>query len=115
MKYLLFAVFFSLLSVVNVYTEDNNYVPGEIIVMIKPGEQVSDLTGSYGFYNMTVKEPVVQFMNIWLVKFDNGRVNNQAMLNEVRKHPSVSLAQFNHYVTDRSVTPNDTRFAEHGH
>lgn len=112
MKYLLFAVFFSLLSVINVYTEDNNYVPGEIIVMIKPGEQVSDLTGSYGFYNMTVKEPVVQFMNIWLVKFDNGRVNNQAMLNEVRKHPSVSLAQFNHYVTERSVTPNDTRFAE---
>ena len=112
MKYLLIAVIFCFLGTITVHSEDNNYVPGEIIVMLKAGESVNKLTNSFGFIGLTVKEPVVEYMNIWLYKFDNSRINAETMLNEVKKHPSVSVAQFNHYVTERSVTPNDTRFGE---
>lgn len=112
MKYLLFAVIFCVLGTITVHSEDNNYVPGEIIVMLKAGESVNKLSNSFGFIGLTVKEPVVEYMNIWLYKFDNSRINAETMLNEVKKHPSVSVAQFNHYVTERSVTPNDTRFGE---
>lgn len=112
MKYLLFAVIFCVLGTVSLHAEDNNYVPGEIIVMLKAGESVNKLSNSFGFIGLTVKEPVVEYMNIWLYKFDNSRINAETMLNEVKKHPSVSVAQFNHYVTERSVTPNDTRFGE---
>lgn len=112
MKYLLIAVIFCFLGTITVHSEDNNYVPGEIIVMLKAGESVNKLSNSFGFIGLTVKEPVVEYMNIWLYKFDNSRINAETMLNEVKKHPSVSVAQFNHYVTERSVTPNDTRFGE---
>lgn len=112
MKYLLIAVIFCVLGTITVHSEDNNYVPGEIIVMLKAGESVNKLSNSFGFIGLTVKEPVVEYMNIWLYKFDNSRINAETMLNEVKKHPSVSVAQFNHYVTERSVTPNDTRFGE---
>jgi hypothetical protein len=112
MKYLLFALILSIIGSFSVYSEDNNYVHGEIIVMLKAGESTSALTNTFGSMNLRVKEPIVQYMNIWLYEFDNSRTNEQTALNEVRKHSSVSIAQFNHYVTDRSVTPNDTRFAE---
>ena len=112
MKYLLFAVIFCFLGTISLHAEDNNYVPGEIIVMLKAGENVNKLSNSFGFMGMVVKEPVVEYMNIWLYKFDNSRISAQTMLNEVKKHPAVSVAQFNHYVTERSVTPNDTRFGE---
>jgi len=112
MKYLLFAVFFCVLGTISLHAEDNNYVPGEIIVMLKAGENVNKLSNTFGFMGLVVKEPVVEYMNIWLYKFDNSRISAQTMLNEVKKHSSVSVAQFNHYVTERSVTPNDTRFGE---
>lgn len=112
MKYLLFAVIFCVISTFSVHSEDNNYVPGEIIVMLKAGESVNKLSNSFGFLGLAVKEPVVEYMNIWLFKFDDNRVNGQTVLNEVKKHSSVSVAQFNHFVTERSITPNDTRFAE---
>jgi subtilisin family serine protease len=112
MKYLLFAVIFCVFGTISVQSEDNNYVPGEIIVMLKAGESVNKLSNTFGFMGLVVKEPVVEYMNIWLYKFDNSRVSAQTMLNEVKKHPSVSVVQFNHYVTERSVTPNDTRFGE---
>ncbi len=112
MKYILFAIILSVFDTFSVYSEDNNYVHGEIIVMLKSGESTSVLTNSFGSMNMRVKEPIVEYMNIWLYEFDNSRTNEETALNEIRKHSSVSVAQFNHYVTDRSVTPNDTRFSE---
>ena len=112
MKHLLLVLIFCVFGTFSTFSEDNNYVPGEIIVMLKAGENVNKLSNSFGFMGLTVKEPVVEYMNIWLFKFDNNRVNDQTVLNEIKKHSSVSVAQFNHYVTERSVTPNDTRFAE---
>jgi hypothetical protein len=112
MKYLLFVLVFCAFGTFSAYSDDNNYVPGEILVMLKAGENVNKLSNSFGIMGLAVKEPVVEYMNIWLFKFDDNRVNGQTVLNEVKKHSSVSVAQFNHYVTDRSLTPNDTRFAE---
>ena len=112
MKHLLLVLIFCVFGTFSTFSEDNNYVPGEIIVMLKAGENVNKLSNSFGFMGLTVKEPVVEYMNIWLFKFDNNRVNDQTVLNEIKKHSSVSVAQFNHYVIDRSVTPNDTRFSE---
>lgn len=112
MKHLFRVLAITLILTTYSFAQDNNHVPGEIIVMLKYGDDVNKLSNSFGFMGLTVKEPVVEYMNIWLLKFDNNRVNGQTVLNEVRKHSSVSVAQFNHYVSDRSVTPNDTRFAE---
>lgn len=91
---------------------DNNYVQGEILVMLKYNNSVNNLLNSFKFVNLRVKEPVVEYMNIWLLEYDNQRVNADVMLNEVRKHYSVAVAQFNHYVRERSIIPNDTRFGE---
>ncbi len=112
MKYLLPVLVFTIILTAYSFSQDNNYVHGEIIVMLKSGETTSRLVNSFGFMNLRVKEPIVEYMNIWLYEFDNKRTDEQTALIEIRKHSSVSIAQFNHYITERSVFPNDTRFGE---
>ncbi|MEO8514066.1 MAG: S8/S53 family peptidase [Ignavibacteria bacterium] len=113
MKYLLSIFIFTVFFSSYLYSEDNNYVHGEIIVMLKSGESTSALTNTFGHMNLHVKEPIVEYMNIWLYEFDNSRTNEQTALSEVRKHSSVAAAQFNHYVTDRSqLIPNDPSFSQ---
>lgn len=93
-----------------ILSADNNYVPGEIIVMLKPGKTTEDLSRSFGFLNMKVKESIVPDMNIWLFEY-NQMMNADNVLNSVKQNNSVVIAQFNHYVTMRSmVTPNDPSF-----
>ena len=111
MKILLFSLFFAGLFSSSLYSQDNNYVPGEVIVMLKHGENTQRLINSLGSINLQVKEPVVDYMNIWLFKFDNSRTSEQNALSEIRKNSGVALAQLNHYVTNRAqVLPNDPSF-----
>jgi len=113
MKILLFSLSFAVLLISSLYSQDNNYVPGEVIVMLKHGESTQRLINSLGSINLQVKEPVVDYMNIWLFKFDNSRTSEQNALSEIRKNSSVALAQLNHYVTNRAqVLPNDPSFGQ---
>lgn len=95
----------------SIFSSDNNYVQGEIIVMLKPNQSTSALTRDFGFLGMRVKEPLVEYMNIWLFEYNYQMMNADNVLNNVRQNNSVAIAQFNHYVTQRSqVIPNDPSF-----
>src|SRR4030095_10009964 len=95
-----------------VSSADNNYVQGEIIVMLKPGQSTTNLQSSFGFLNLAPKQLLVPDMNIWLFKYVYSLMNADKVLADVRKHSSVQIAQFNHYVSQRSseVIPNDPSF-----
>ncbi|HMT10502.1 MAG TPA: hypothetical protein PKA39_02635, partial [Ignavibacteria bacterium] len=113
MKFVLFVIFFALFASMHSYSQDNDHVPGEIIVMLKHGEPTSRLTNSLKFVGLKVKEPIVEYMNIWLCEFDNARADEQQVLNAVRSNNSVAIAQFNHYMSQRSpVMPNDASFGQ---
>ncbi len=56
-----------------------------------------------------VKKKVSGPIHVWLLGFDNNTVYDVKMLNAVKMHPLVSIAQFNHYIQQRAV-PNDTQF-----
>lgn len=94
----------------DVSSQDNNYVHGEIIVMLKPNVNPSTLSNSFGFINLRPKEAIVEYMNIWLFEYDYSLMNADNVLSSVKNHSSVAIAQFNHYVTQRSTTPNDPSF-----
>ncbi|MCI0450112.1 MAG: S8 family peptidase [Chlorobi bacterium] len=109
--FLLLLTLFAILTTGSI-SADNNYVPGELLVMLKHNQSTSALTNDFGFIGLSVKEPVVEYMNIWLFSYNYSARNADLVLSEVRKHRSVAIAQFNHYVTERSIFPNDTRFGE---
>src|SRR4030095_8674407 len=96
----------------SIFSADNNYVQGEIIVMLKPGQSTASLQSSFGFLNLAPKQLLVPDMNIWLFKYEYSLMNADKVLTNIRKHGSVQIAQFNHYVTQRSsqIMPNDPSF-----
>ncbi|MDY0103344.1 MAG: S8 family peptidase [Lentimicrobium sp.] len=87
---------------------------GEMIVQFKSGFVVSpDMQLSQdieGAGLQTIRQ-LSKRMNIWLISFDESAMAAN-VLEEVRKHPTVSLAQFNHKVTEREVIPNDPSFMQ---
>lgn len=113
MKKLVLLLVFSFCFSQAAHSAGDDHVPGEIIVMLKHGEPTSRLTNYLKFVGLKVKEPIVEYMNIWLCEFDNARADEQQVLNAVRSNNSVAIAQFNHYITQRSpVMPNDASFGQ---
>lgn len=87
---------------------------GEMIVQFKSGFVVSpymqlsqDIEGA----GLQTIRQLSKRMNIWLISFDESAMAAN-VLEQVRKHPTVSLAQFNHKVTEREIIPNDPFFSE---
>ncbi len=99
------------LLVSSAVSQDNNYVQGELIVMLKNNDNTSSLTRDFGSIGLKVKEVLVSDLNIWLFEYNFNSLNASVVLEQVRKHKDVDIAQFNHYVSERSI-PNDTRFGE---
>ncbi|HRH39772.1 MAG TPA: S8 family serine peptidase, partial [Flavobacteriales bacterium] len=58
---------------------------------------------------LKVEREVSAPMRAWLLRFDQGAMNDQLLLRTVRNHDAVQLAQFNHYITER-VAPNDAQY-----
>ncbi|MBE2257180.1 MAG: S8 family serine peptidase [Ignavibacteria bacterium] len=92
---------------------DENYIPDEMIVMLKEGTDVNSFTSEFSDINLVAKELLFEPYNIWLLKFDNNRVSSVDALLRVKGSPEVSVAQFNHIIEQRQQNiPNDTRFNE---
>lgn len=98
------------------FAQNPEVVPGDLLVSLKAGataEQLSvdlrELNGkTTGFF---VKEQIATQMNIWLVGFDDQAIPMDEMLNTVKGHPLVEIAQFNHKIEAHS-TPNDPLYTE---
>ncbi len=108
----IFTVLFLFLSVSILLSQDNNYVQGELIMMLKTNDKANSVARDFGSIGLKPKQLLVEDMNIWLFEYDYSRMQAPVVLEQVRKHKDVLIAQFNHYVSDRSVIPNDTRFGE---
>ncbi len=91
-------------------------IPGELIVRLAPGADITDLTAAARLAadNLVAERLLVPALGIWLVRFDEAAGNRaaDATLDAVRRTPGVSVAQFNHVVTLRSTTPDDSRFGD---
>jgi hypothetical protein len=93
----------------------DSYKPGQLLIQLKAGEQPSSLTASYSYIDLKPVRLLSRRMNIWLFEYSGGTLkaaDNQAILDDVRLRPVVSLAQFNHFVTERATTPNDPFFGQ---
>lgn len=112
LKKIVLPIFLIMSFAFNSFGQDNNYVPGEMIIMLKHNADLNPLVTHFGNVNMKPKQLLVEDLGIWLCEFEPNVMNDMFLLNEVRKQPSVQIAQFNHYTTQRSnpLFPNDTQF-----
>lgn len=89
-----------------------SYVEEKIIVQLKPNVDINYFVSKHNYMNLSVEEPLWIELRIWLLNFNTAKRSHLEALNIIRNDMDVQFAQFNHYVTQRTITPNDPRFNE---
>lgn len=95
-----------------------NHVPGDFLVRLVPSAQPEEVfegfTSHAGELALLEAEMLNGRLNVWRVHMEVDQLEEEAVLRLMRGLPEVDLAQFNHYIQDRS-TPNDPFFSTQWH
>jgi serine protease len=95
--------------------QNNNHVPGNLLVMFGSNEDAlkleSDFSSIDGINTKIKTERILSpSLHIYLLSFDNSQINDETILDKTKIFPGVKIAQFNHYVKERDSIPNDPQF-----
>ncbi len=95
------------------------WLPGDILVMVKPGASATAIANDLSTVNgqptqLRVVEELSAPMRIWHLHYDNASLPEPVVLRAVQAHPATQLAQLNHIVKDR-VVPNDPDYTDQWH
>jgi subtilisin family serine protease len=99
---------------------DLDHVPGEILIQLRPGTDLSSWWGQHAKSrstdaSSTLPQSVSAPMNIWKIKFDPFQTDETALLQQYQRDPQVAAAQLNYYIQLRSTLPNDPQFNKQWH
>jgi PKD repeat protein len=114
LRYFLLTIFTLTLSSY-AFSQEANRVPGEILVSVKAGYDGKQLQESFNYYSpdkIELREKLMPDFNIYLFSFTETADNPMRVLNLIKQHPWVDIAQFNHQVQLRVSTPNDASFTQ---
>jgi len=111
MKKYLF-IFILTFSFVISYAVETDYVHGQIIIQLTNIESttISKLEAEFVSIDLNKIRLLSKRMNILLFGFRSEKVTDFVIKQQIRNHSSVLQAQFNHYVFQRELFPNDTSF-----
>ena len=93
------------------------YVDGQIMIKLRSDlalshqQMLQEVLGDFQPVNLGMVENLSSRLNIFLLSFNPGVIDDDRLLEEIKAHPYVELAQFNHYIQQRELIPNDTYFA----
>jgi hypothetical protein len=100
---------------------EENIIPGEVLVQLRPGSDVQALTNKLSDIQLEPVELLTDLMNIWLFKYNTEKISVTNVIDRIYENWEVSVAQFNHTVKLRKAgqvypvnfgNPNDPRFNE---
>ncbi|MCC6402138.1 MAG: S8 family serine peptidase [Flavobacteriales bacterium] len=98
--------------------DETEHVPGHVLVRLAPEADPRDLERDLAFIDgrptgLTASWEVSPPARIWLLRHDPA-LDAALVLERIRRHASVEVAQFDHVVHER-ITPNDTQFGQQWH
>lgn len=86
--------------------DNSPHKSGELIVMLKAGQSIEQLTKKYSLFDIRV---LAKRSGIYLVQFNPILIKEDILLKDIKTDPAVAIAQFNHYLRSRAI-PNDVQF-----
>lgn len=107
------------------FAQQASWIPGDLIIQFQAGETPSllqrEMASTDRPFILRTNRVLSKRMNLYLMQFDPTAVSEKEVLQIVRHHPSVQLAQFNHLVSSRhlplfdpwkmaTTLPNDANF-----
>jgi len=84
-----------------IIAQENDYIPGELIIQFKEKISIDSFERSYVDIEMESIRLLSDRMNIWWVKYNSEENNDAEVRFRISKDPRVSIVQFNHQVTLR--------------
>lgn len=112
----LFTCLHSVLIIAN-NSEDNKAAifPGEYIVQLQNDADVFQLMEDFSRFNdvptrLCMKKILSERLDIYLLHFDDSRIEQEAFKAAIFKHEMVKLIQNNHVIEKRETIPNDPEF-----
>lgn len=119
LSHLRYFLFFNLLLFLALCTRatETAYIHGELLVQTKPGSSITEVLKDLEYVNgkqteVYVKKKISDPMHVWLLGFDEQKVDEVQFLYAARNNRSVSIAQFNHIIKKRATVPDDTNFGQ---
>lgn len=95
--------------------QQNDFVEGELIVLIKEGVEVEDFVSRMSDQlntSVSHKSRLAQSMNLHLIQFEHNQLSTVKALRKIRTLNEVLIAQHNHTNVSRRNLPDDPDFDE---
>jgi serine protease len=119
-KNLLFLLLILIIPVLNSYKAPRNgnspYVEGQIMIKLHSDlpysqqQMLNDVLSDFQSVDLGMIQMLSNRLNIFLLSYDPSTINDDRLLQDIKDHPFVELAQFNHYIGQRELIPNDESF-----
>lgn len=91
------------------------HVPGELLIQLSDNKaigklelELQEVDGKETGFN--VEKLVSEPMHVWLVSFDDSKIDEESMKLACWKHEMVTVAQYNHIIEQRLTVPTDPNF-----
>lgn len=94
---------------------DKPYVEGQIMIKLysdlpqSQQQMLQDVLADFQSIGLGMVEKLSDRLNIFLLSFNPALIDDERLLENIKAHPYVELAQFNHFIQLRAL-PNDTDF-----
>lgn len=108
-------ILFFLMTITAAFAQNsaNDRIPGELLVMLENDQdplQNAMLRADLEANGIIVDSKITKSFNIWMFRFSETSQPADKILQKIRQHPAVKIAQFNHNVMERQLLPNDPSF-----
>jgi serine protease len=112
-----FFTFLTLLGLSTIISAQNNFsndhVKGQLIAQFKKETNINEFISSFNVnYGLKVETELSEPLAIWLLSFDENNVGENEILQKINAHRQIKAVQFNHYVEERILEPNDPSYAD---
>ena len=94
----------------SLHAQELNYEQGEILVQLAKGYDTSQLISETPGVEITGTKLISRPMNIWKLNVSTATQGERRSIIELYRNRQVEVAQLNHKVTERVVTPDDPLF-----
>jgi serine protease len=74
-------------------------------------QALTNILTDFSSVNMEMEQKLSDRMNIFLLKYNPSKITADKLLKDIKANPNVKLAQFNHFIEQRELIPNDIDFA----
>lgn len=112
-------IYFLLISIfvsTFVFAQDNNHIPGNLLVMLSSDEDIQIMQKDLSFVDgvdtkIKLERTLSSSLHIYLFTFDPLSIPEEKMLSKIKNHFKVKIAQYDHYINERNTIPNDPQFS----